>query len=156
MDFDGVLTDNTVYTDSTGKESVRCSKLDSLGLDYLKKKTNITPFIVSKERNEVVLYRAKKMNIKAYIGIANKKKKIEDILKRYNCTREELCYVGNDYNDIEAMEISGFSVCVRDAASYLFKYANYITNSKGGEGAIREVIELILYSQDSHPFPEGS
>jgi N-acylneuraminate cytidylyltransferase len=69
MDFDGVLTDDKVYTDQDGRESVRCSRSDGFGIDLLKQHSEIQPLILSRETNPVVTARARKLNIEVFQSI---------------------------------------------------------------------------------------
>jgi YrbI family 3-deoxy-D-manno-octulosonate 8-phosphate phosphatase len=143
LDFDGVLTDNMVLTDENGKEAVFCNRSDGLGIEMLKKK-GVQVIVISKEKNKVVRARCKKLGIKCFNGIDKKSAIFLREIKKRKLKPEQVCFVGNDVNDIECMKIAGIGVAVADSYKDVFKVADYVTNKKGGKGAVREVADLIL------------
>ena len=154
FDFDGVLTDNLVYLDQNGKETVVCNRSDGIAFDVLRK-LNKPSYIVSTEKNPVVTARAKKLNIKAYQAIEDKVIAVNDLAIKYGHDVEKLCYVGNDVNDYKAMKYCGFSACPSDSHSSVIDIADIVLISKGGQGVLRELLEdhfninfiKILYSE---------
>jgi len=146
LDFDGVLTDGYVYFRQDGMETVRCSRKDSLGINMLQK-AGIGVVVISKETNPVVATRCRKMNVDFFYGVDMGDQKL-DILKRYlqerNLSLEETAYMGDDVNDIECIQAVGVGVTVADGYSDCKAIADYITERKGGEHAVREICELIL------------
>lgn len=146
FDFDGVLTDNKFYLNEDGVESVKLSRSDGLAFDMLhslKKKI----IILSSEKNSIVSMRSKKLNVEAIHGIKNK----DIILKNY-CNEnkihlDDVFYVGNDINDLEAMKLCGYSACPEDSHEKIKKISSYCLNSSGGDGVIREIIEHIFNIQ---------
>jgi YrbI family 3-deoxy-D-manno-octulosonate 8-phosphate phosphatase len=153
LDFDGTLTDNRVITDQTGKESVICNRSDGLGLEILRKQTNVKVIILSKETNSVIAARAKKLKIPCTHGIGNKIKNFNLEVKKHKVKPSEICFVGNDLNDIECIQAAGIGVAVSDAFPQVLKAADYITNCPGGDGAVREICEFIMYAKNKHPYP---
>ena len=147
LDFDGTLTDNKVYVSQDGKESVRCDRGDGFGLEILRKKTDVEVVILSKEKNSVVSARAKKLNIPVTQGVDTKIKEFEKETQNRNLRFEQVCFVGNDLNDIECIKKSGVGIAVADAYSPIKRTADFITSKKGGEGAVREVCDLIINSK---------
>lgn len=140
MDFDGVLTDNKVKTYSDGRESVTSSKEDSLGLSYLNS-SGFKAFIISSEKNEVVLRRAKKLKIKAFRGIKDKKKFLLEFLRTHKIDKNKVIYVGNDMNDLDIFKTNIFCCCPSDSVDAIKENADFISKKKGGSGAIREICE---------------
>jgi len=140
FDFDGVLTDNLVYLDQNGKETVVCNRSDGIAFDVLRK-LNKPSYIVSTEKNPVVTARAKKLNIKAYQAIEDKVMAVNDLAIKYGHDVEKLCYVGNDVNDYKAMKYCGFSACPSDSHSSVIDIADIVLISKGGQGVLRELLE---------------
>jgi N-acylneuraminate cytidylyltransferase len=122
---------------------VRCSRSDGLGIARLRE-TGIPMLILSTEKNNVVAARAAKMNIDAVHGCGNK----SDFLKNYVSEKQidlnNIIYVGNDINDLEAMEMAGFSVCPCDAQETVKCKSDLILSHAGGNGAVRELCELLL------------
>ncbi len=149
LDFDGILTDGYVYINQQGEETVRCSRKDSLGINILQE-LGICVVVISKETNQVVATRCKKMNVDFFYGVDTGDQKL-DILKRYlqerNLSLEETVYMGDDVNDIACLQAVGVSVTVADGHPDCKTIADYITKRKGGEHAVREVCDLILESK---------
>ncbi len=143
LDFDGVFTDNRVLINEKGEEAVFCSRSDGYGLDRVKA-VGIIPVILSQETNQVVHARGKKLNIVVYSGIENKKEKLLEIAKKFNCDLSSIAYIGNDLNDIPCFEVVGVKVAVADAEPAIRKLADIVLENKGGMGAIREFCELLI------------
>jgi|TARA_B110000259_G_scaffold159512_1_gene182558 YrbI family 3-deoxy-D-manno-octulosonate 8-phosphate phosphatase len=143
FDFDGVITDNLVYVDEKGKESVSCSRADGLAFDVLRK-LNKPSFIISTEKNSVVKIRANKLKIPVFQGVLNKVEVIKKVAYKNKYNHENILYVGNDLNDYNAMKFCGYSVCPADSHTKIKKISNIILKSNGGNGAVRELLEDIL------------
>lgn len=144
MDFDGVLTDNKVFVDEFGKEMVICDRRDSLGIDMLRSEGTIDILVISKETNNVVNKRCEKLKIECINGVNNKISILNDIVHEKEISFENVAYIGNDINDMECIKESGIGVAVSDSDSKVLQVANIITKNKGGNGAVREFIELLL------------
>jgi YrbI family 3-deoxy-D-manno-octulosonate 8-phosphate phosphatase len=153
FDFDGVFTDNKVWVDQHGQESVRCDRGDGLAFDLLRafvKKNNwsLEYFILSKEQNPVVLARANKLKIQCHHGIYDKVDIIREYLaKRFSDMKDAnsgLIYLGNDLNDLAAMRQAGYSVAPSDAHPVIQSCASLVLAQKGGEGFVRAFIERLL------------
>lgn len=142
-DFDGVMTDNKVYVDQNGNEMVQVSRADGLGVSEIKK-LGIEQIIISTEKNPVVIKRAKKLNIKCLQGIDNKKQALEEYCYEKNINLQNTAFVGNDINDLEALEVAGYSFCPADAHKSIKDISIYTFMSNGGEGVIREIFDLII------------
>ncbi len=146
MDFDGVHTDGYVYLDQNGKETVRCSRRDGLGLAMLKK-AQMRLVVISKEKNPVVLARCKKLDIECYQGVddsAGKLHILSSLIERENISREHVAFIGDDVNDIDALKHAGISVTVADGHEAVKKIVDLVLTRKGGEHALRELCERIL------------
>ena len=143
LDFDGVLTDNTVMVDENGKESVVCNRSDSLGIELLKKQ-GIDVVVISKEKNKVVKARCKKMNINCINGIDDKINVLKNEIKKRGLKPEDVCFVGNDINDIECIKYVKLGVAVNNAYPEVKKASKKVTQKNGGDGAVREVVDMIL------------
>ena len=143
FDFDGVLTDNKVYINENGSESVLCSRSDGLAFDVLRK-INKKFFILSTETNPVVAKRAEKIQAKVIQSSTNKLDSIFLIAKKYKLSFNKLCFIGNDINDIEAMNICGLSICPNDAHNLVKQCSKIILNKNGGDGVARELIEEVF------------
>lgn len=150
MDFDGVLTDDKVYTDQDGRESVRCSRSDGFGIDLLKQHSEIQPLILSRETNPVVTARARKLNIEVFQSILNKDQAIRSLAAERNLDLREIIYIGNDLNDLVVLPLVGFFACPSDAHPQVLRQADLILTHQGGKGAVRELVELLLEKQKTN------
>ena len=143
FDFDGVFTNNKVYLDEEGCESVQCNRGDGMGISLLKK-TRIPLFILSTEKNPIVLKRAEKLGIPAFNNIENKLQFLEEYISKSNISSDSVCYVGNDVNDLECLKKVGLPVVPSDAHEEVKKFARIILKNKGGDGAVREFCDMFL------------
>ena len=144
FDFDGVFTDNNVYTDQNGNESVISSKFDGFGLKKLKD-LGIGLFILSTEKNRVVEKRANKLEIGFLQNLSSDEKAIElkKLAENNNLKYKSVAYMGNDVNDIQCLVDCGLPIVVNDCHPEVIKYADYVTDTNGGHGAVREVCDII-------------
>lgn len=143
FDFDGVFTDNTVYVSQEGVEMVRCWRSDGLGLKRLQS-VGVRALIVSTETNPVVTVRAKKLGVPCKQGVDDKGRAILDSCRELRLDPSSVVYVGNDINDIPAFEAVGIPVAVSDAYPEVLSYVVYQTAKPGGQGAVREVCDLVF------------
>ena len=142
LDFDGVLTDGFVYVDQNGREAVRCSRRDSLGIGIIAKR-GVETVVISKEKNEVVGARCKKMDIEYFSGIDDKLPLLKMVLEKKGIEVDNTCYVGDDINDIECISYVGIGVAVANAVQLVREAADHVTRADGGDHAVREVCDLI-------------
>lgn len=142
FDFDGVMTDNKVYVDDAGKESVACSRFEGFGLDRLRS-LGISLCIVSTEKNPVVARRAAKLKLDVEQGVGDKAEVLTRLVAQAGLSLDVCAFVGNDVNDIPALRLAGTAIVVGDAHPGVLDYADYITERRGGEGAVREICDLI-------------
>jgi len=145
FDFDGVFTDNRVWTDQEGREMVAASRSDSLKFGTLREK-GIEVMILSSEPNPVVAARAKKMGVEVMhgIGLQDKGRVMREVLEEKNVKAENVVYVGNDINDLPCFDVAGWSVAVPDAYPEVLQAADFVLSKPGGYGAVRELCEIIL------------
>jgi YrbI family 3-deoxy-D-manno-octulosonate 8-phosphate phosphatase len=143
FDFDGVLTNNLVKIDENGKESVSCSRADGLAFDVLRK-LNKPAYILSTEKNLVVKARAKKLNIPAIQGVADKVEAIKKLAADNSYSLKNILYVGNDLNDYLVMQLCGYSVCPADSHTKIKSVSSIILSTTGGDGIVRELLEEVL------------
>ncbi len=143
FDFDGVLTNNKVYVDQNGKESVICSRSDGLAFDVLRKLQK-PAYILSTEKNPVVATRAKKLKIPAIQGVSNKVESIKQLASQEMYNLQNIFYVGNDLNDYHAMQQCGYTACPTDSHKKIKSIATIVLKTKGGNGVVRELLEDVL------------
>ena len=143
-DVDGVLTDAGMYYTESGETMKKFNTRDSMGMELLLKH-KIKTIFVTRENSKIVKKRVKKIAIvDLYSGIFDKKKILPKILAKYNVKKDEIAYIGDDINDVEIMKVVGFSATPLDGNFEVKKISDYTCNAKGGEGAFREMADLIL------------
>jgi 3-deoxy-D-manno-octulosonate 8-phosphate phosphatase (KDO 8-P phosphatase) len=143
FDFDGVLTNNKVFFDENGKESVMCDRSDGLAFDVLRK-LKMPAVILSSEKNLVVEARAKKLKIPSIQGAVDKVDALKSIAISGPYILSKILYIGNDLNDFEAMNLCGYSACPSDSHNRIKTVADIVLDSKGGEGVVRELLEVVF------------
>ena len=142
FDFDGVFTDNRVYVSEDGIESVSCWRSDGLGLSKLKG-LGLPIWVISTEINKVVSARCKKLQIDCIQGCDDKLVAVIKLVKQFDCSLDDVLYMGNDINDIDCLQSVGFPVVVQDAYPEVVNLAKFKTQRAGGFGAVREICDLI-------------
>ena len=143
-DIDGVWTDAKMHYTENGDFMKSFSTYDGMGVQLLKNK-NIETVIITSENSNIVLQRAKKLKINnVTIGEKNKLAKIKKICSDKKINLSEVAYIGDDINDIELLKEVGFSALTSNSPIQEQIKVDYITNKKGGDGAFREFVDLIL------------
>ncbi len=143
-DIDGVWTDAKMHYTENGDFMKSFSTYDGMAVQLLREK-NIETVIITSENSNIVLQRAKKLNIKnVTIGEKNKLERIKKICADKNINLNEVAYIGDDINDIEVLKEVGFSALTSNSPIKKQIKVDYITNRKGGDGAFREFVDLIL------------
>lgn len=143
-DCDGTLTDAGMYYSSDGEIIKKFNTRDGMGLRLLKERGIITGIITS-ETSDIVRKRAEKLSVdELLMGVTDKTGAIADLCNKHGVDKRNVAYIGDDLNDAEAISGVGFGICVSDAAQETKNAADYITKSLGGNGAVREVADLIL------------
>jgi 3-deoxy-D-manno-octulosonate 8-phosphate phosphatase (KDO 8-P phosphatase) len=147
LDVDGVLTRGEIIYDDKGREFKIFNVKDGLGIVLLGK-AGIGTILLTAKDSAVVRRRAVDMRVKEVIaGVMPKESVLNDLKKRYKVSEEEICFIGDDLIDLALMEKVGLPVTVNDAPAVIQKAARFITQRNGGEGAVREVVDLILQAQ---------
>ena len=143
LDFDGVMTDNRVWTDQDGRETVAASRGDGYGIQMLVK-AGVPVVVISKEKNPVVAARCKKLGIPYEQGIDDKTGVLKREQAKLGVDPAETVFVGNDLNDLPAFPLVGWAVAVADAEPEVLRLADFVLSKNGGHGAVREICDLIL------------
>jgi 3-deoxy-D-manno-octulosonate 8-phosphate phosphatase (KDO 8-P phosphatase) len=147
MDCDGVLTDGRIWLFENGEEQKGFHTRDGLGIE-LWHRAGLKSGIISGRKSSAVERRARGLGMSfAVQGVADKVQAFKDTLVQAGVRNDEVAFIGDDLNDIPLMLRSGFAVAVADAAHEARERAHYVTKLNGGQGAVREVIELILKAQ---------
>jgi 3-deoxy-D-manno-octulosonate 8-phosphate phosphatase (KDO 8-P phosphatase) len=152
MDVDGVLNDGRLYYIPNENGNVMIGKTfnvkDGLGLN-LWKYAGYKFGIITGRKDEVVKNRCKELGCHFLrMGLKKKVRALEEALKEFNLSPEEVAYIGDDWNDVPVFKRVGAPVTVYDAPEEIKTYCVYVTSKKGGRGAVRELIEEILKCQE--------
>ena len=146
-DVDGVLTDAGMYYSESGDEWKKFNTRDGMGIKLLQKSGLITA-IVTQERTKLVARRAEKLAIpEVQQGAMDKLSVVREMASRYGITLEQVAYIGDDINDVETLKAVGFSAAPADGLPEVLAVVDYVCRNKGGEGAVREVIDMVLVAQ---------
>lgn len=144
MDVDGVLTDGKLTFTEDGKEIKSFFVQDGMAIN-LWLKAGLKIAIISGRESKVMKVRAKELGIKEiYQKIDDKREVLKKILKKYKLKLENVAYIADDLNDFSAFKYAGFKIAPANACKEIKEISDYITERKGGEGAIREIVEVIL------------
>lgn len=143
-DCDGCLTDGGMYYSEKGDELKRFSTLDGMGFRLLREKGIITGIITGEDR-ELNRRRAEKLKVDILrMGVSDKAAVIREVSEEYGIPLENIAYVGDDINDLAAVQLAGWGCCVANAAKSVKQAAKYISPLEGGSGAVREIIDCLL------------
>lgn len=146
-DVDGVLTDAGMYYSESGDEWKKFNTRDGMGIKLLQKAGLITA-VVTQESTKLVARRGQKLTIpEVHQGVYDKLALLRDLAGRYGLTMQQICYIGDDVNDLEALTAVGLSAAPADAVPSVLAAVHYRCKKKGGEGAVRELADLILAAQ---------
>ena len=150
-DVDGVLTDAGMYYSESGDEWKKFNTRDGMGIKLLQRAGIITA-IVTQERTKLVARRAEKLTIpELHQGVMDKLTVIREMAARHGFSLKQVAYIGDDVNDLEALKAVGFSASPADGLPDIVAAVDYVCQKKGGEGAVREIIEMILNAQQRRP-----
>ncbi|MGQ0695847.1 MAG: KdsC family phosphatase [Nitrospiraceae bacterium] len=148
-DVDGVLTDAGMYYSESGDELKKFNTHDGMGIKLLQKAGLITAF-VTQERTKLVARRAERLAIpELHQGVMDKLSVIREMAERHGLLLQQVAYIGDDVNDLEALGAVGFSSSPADGLPLILAAVDYVCRKNGGEGAVREVVEMILEAQAS-------
>lgn len=146
LDVDGVLTDGTFVPGDRG-ETKRFHSRDGIGI-VLARKAGIKLGLVSGRTSPVVEARARELQMSfVRLGVSDKLVALEEALQQESCSLEELAFMGDDLPDLAILTRAGLSATVADAPLDVRSRVDYVTRARGGYGAVRELVELILSSQ---------
>jgi N-acylneuraminate cytidylyltransferase len=144
-DFDGVHTDDSATTDAEGRETVRVSRSDGMGVAELRR-AGIPVLILSTETNPVVSARARKLRVDVRQGLDDKAAALVEWAADVGVPLANVAYVGNDINDLDCLNLVGWPVAVPDAHPLVLAAARVMLTRAGGHGAVRELADCVLRS----------
>jgi len=147
LDVDGVMTDGGIYFSDRGDELKKFNIHDGYGITKLRK-SGVEVGIVTGRSSSLVARRAEELGIKElYQNVENKLAVYEQIKTKLSRSDREIAYIGDDEPDIPVMKKVAFAACPANASSIVRRQSDFVCRNRGGEGAVREVIDLILESQ---------
>jgi YrbI family 3-deoxy-D-manno-octulosonate 8-phosphate phosphatase len=148
-DVDGVLTDAGMYYSESGDELKKFNTRDGMGIKLLQK-AGIVTAIITQESTNIVARRAQKLTIpEVYQGAYDKLSVLQELVARHGLTLDQVAYIGDDVNDLAALKSVGLSAAPADGMPVVLHQVRYVCAKKGGEGAVRELADLILEAQQT-------
>jgi 3-deoxy-D-manno-octulosonate 8-phosphate phosphatase (KDO 8-P phosphatase) len=147
MDCDGVLTDGRIWILESGDDQKAFHTRDGLGIELLHR-AGLRSGVISGRTSSALTRRAERLGM-SYVrqGCEDKEQAFAEIVADAGLTNAEVAFAGDDLNDVPLMLQSGLGIAVADAAAETRAHAHYVTQARGGHGAVREMVELILKSQ---------
>ena len=151
IDVDGVLSDGGLWWGPHGEEWKRFSFADIMGVS-LARRAGFILALISGENSPLVDRYAEKMLIKHVVkGCRDKAAALREFASAAGVSLADVCFMGDDINDLPAMAISGFSASPANAASAVLKRAQFVAKASGGNGAVRELVDALLAARDLTP-----
>ncbi len=145
FDFDGVMTDDRVWVDQDGRESVAANRRDGMGV-ALMHKAGVAMLVLTTETNSIVAARCRKLNLPFIQGVHDKAAALLSVIKERNLDPLAVVYLGNDINDLPCFPLVGCAVAVADAHQDVLAQADLVLTHTGGYGAVRELCDKILHA----------
>lgn len=147
FDYDGVLSDGRIMITDSGEQLRSANAKDGYALQYAKKK-NYRIGVISGGYSPAMQKRLEILNIDfVHLKVKDKKICFENILKEHKLDKEEILFMGDDIPDCPIMMEAGVATCPVDAAQEIKEVSHYISEKKGGEGCVRDVIEQVMKVQ---------
>jgi YrbI family 3-deoxy-D-manno-octulosonate 8-phosphate phosphatase len=144
VDVDGVLTDAGMYYGPDGEVLKKFNTRDGMGLARVRD-AGVAVAIISAEDSAIVHARAAKLKIdEVFCNAANKRTVIDELCATHGLDLDQVAFIGDDLNDLPALECVGLACAVADALAPVQAAAHYVTQLRGGDGAVREVCELLI------------
>ena len=147
VDVDGVLTDGGLTFDNRGEEYKTFNSLDGHGIRMLLD-CGIEVAVITGRKSEIVNHRMGDLGVKhIYQGHRDKLQAFEKLLQNTGLKAEQVAYIGDDLADLPVMQRVGLAIAVQNAHNFVKQHCDWVTNSPGGKGAVREVTDFILHAQ---------
>ena len=148
IDVDGTLTDGKLYYGINGDEYKAFNVKDGLGIKKISS-YGVKIVIITGRHSEALLKRIEELEVfDFYQSVKNKETLLKSLIKKYNIEFKHTAYIGDDENDYFAMKQCGFKACPKDAIKKIINISDYVSDKKGGDGAVREIIEYILSKKE--------
>ena len=148
LDVDGVLTDGKLYFDHAGNEMKAFNTRDGMGMKALQR-VGIEVAVITGRKSEAVTHRMSQLGIEhVYQGREDKLDAFLNLLEITGLDAQQVCFAGDDWIDLPVLMRVGLAVSVADAEDHVKQQAHWITRRNGGQGAVREICNLILTAQE--------
>lgn len=146
MDVDGTLTDGKIYMGENGEVMKAFDIKDGYAIAHMLPQMGIIPVIITGRTSNIVENRAKELGItELYQGRRDKLDVMLEVMKKYNCTKENCAYIGDDLFDIPCMKECALAACPADSVQEVKEACQYVCKNNAGHGAVRELIEIIMW-----------
>jgi 3-deoxy-D-manno-octulosonate 8-phosphate phosphatase (KDO 8-P phosphatase) len=147
LDVDGTMTDSRITYSQNGDEIKSFNVKDGLAISSWRRLGKQVAIITGRS-SDIVARRAKELRIEHfYQGVENKKEVLESLLKKLDLTMDNVAAIGDDLNDLQMLKSAKISFVPRDASIYVDKIATVVLTRKGGDGAVREMIEHLILKE---------
>lgn len=147
LDVDGTMTDSRITYSEQGDEIKSFNVKDGLAIASWRKLGKQVAIITGRS-SEIVARRAKELRIEHfYQGIHNKKEVLDSLLEKLDLTMDNVAAIGDDLNDLQMLKAAEVSFVPRDASAYVDKIATVVLSKRGGDGAVREMIEHLIIQE---------
>ncbi len=147
FDYDGVLTDGTIYPSADGEMRRAANVKDGYALQLAVKK-GYHVAIISGGQSKTMEKRMEALKITdVYLGVRNKKEIYDEFVKKYDLKTEEILYMGDDIPDYQLLKTVGVATCPSDAAEEILEIVDYISHKPGGKGAVRDILRQVMKIQ---------
>lgn len=144
MDVDGTLTDGAIYMSGQGEVMKAFDIKDGYAIKHILPTLGITPVIITGRKSDIVKRRAAELDIvELYQGVSDKVSVLKEVAEKHSVCAEEIAYIGDDLNDLPAIEFCGLTACPQDAVETVKAMVDHVCRHNGGRGAVREFIDLM-------------
>lgn len=144
IDVDGTMTDGGIYYDEHGNEIKKFCTKDAAGF-FAAHAMGMKIAVLTGRECQAVVRRMKEMNVEyIFQNVKNKRSFLEKFMQEHGLHKQNIAYIGDDLNDYSAMQLAGVIACPKDSCKEIKKNADYISNVKGGNGAVRDIICYVL------------
>ncbi len=144
LDVDGTMTDGSIYYDENGNELKKFNTKDAAGF-FAIHAMDMKIIVLTGRECKATTRRMEEMKVDHLCqNIKQKVQFLNEFIVEHNISTNELAYIGDDLNDLQAMQMTGFRACPADACEEVKACSDYVSSIKGGQGVIRDVVEYVL------------
>lgn len=149
MDVDGTLTDGVIYMSGQGEAMKAFDIKDGYAIKHILPTLGITPVIITGRKSDIVERRAAELDIfELHQGISDKVTVLKEVANKYSVQAKDIAYIGDDLNDLPAIEFCGVTACPNDSVPEVLEKVTYVCRHNGGRGAVREFVSVLAKQID--------